>query len=82
MQTHEPVSLPHFDRFLAELTARLEEGRATYGDASFQRSLPEILQELREEFLDVVGWGYFGWRRLVLIEEKLKRLDTEKEGSL
>jgi hypothetical protein len=78
MPFNEPVQLPQFHEFLMELTARLEKGRAAYGDATLNRPLPEIFQELREEFLDVVGWGYFGWRRLVLLEERLKRLEGEE----
>ena len=60
--------LPHFDTFLQELEVRLEKGRKEYGDATLDRPLAEIIDEMKQEFLDVVGWGYFGWLRLCELE--------------
>lgn len=37
--------------------ARLEAGRREYGDKSYDRPPEELLQEIREEIADMVGWS-------------------------
>ena len=59
------------DRFVADVRARLERGRATYGDRSFARDPAELLHEIDEELLDVCGWSFILRERLRGIERAL-----------
>lgn len=55
---------PHsFDEFSKILKLRLKKGYETYGDGSFDRSELELIREIEEELLDVVGWAYILWSR-------------------
>ncbi|MEI9940513.1 MAG: hypothetical protein WDO69_25135 [Pseudomonadota bacterium] len=56
--------LTRFDSFVGEVRARLEAGRAAYGDRSFTRPPAELLGELQQEALDLAGWGFVLWCRL------------------
>ncbi len=49
--------------FAAAVRARLERGRQTYADESFNRDPAELLQELAQEALDLAGWGFVLWVR-------------------
>jgi hypothetical protein len=42
----------------------MEAGRREYGDSSFERPVPELVQELEEELFDVVNWSFIIWHRL------------------
>jgi hypothetical protein len=55
---------------VAEVRARLEAGRATYGDRSFERSPSELLRELEQEALDLAGWGFVLWHRVRALRER------------
>jgi hypothetical protein len=50
--------------FAAEVRARLEQGRADYGDRSFSADPDELLRELQQEALDLAGWGFVLYRRI------------------
>ncbi len=52
------------DEFFGAVNARLEQGAREYHDASFDRPLPELLEELEREALDLAGWGYIVWERI------------------
>lgn len=54
----------HIDRFVARLRARLAAGAREYGDRSFTRPLPELIDEIQQELEDVAGWGLIAWVRL------------------
>lgn len=43
-------------RVVLDVHARLEAGAAEYGEASFDRTLDDLLTEVVEEFRDVIGW--------------------------
>jgi hypothetical protein len=68
-------ALDGFPRFCAELRARLEAGRRHYADQSFDRPLPELAQEIREELLDVAGWAFIAAVRLERLEEAAQRTE-------
>jgi hypothetical protein len=53
--------LPAFE---AAVRARLAQGRAQYGDRSFERSAEELVGELEQEALDLAGWSFVLWCRL------------------
>jgi len=60
-------------RFLSMVRARLEQGRREYGDRSFSRAPTELIGEIEEELLDVVGWS-------AVLFAKVQRLRREGGG--
>jgi len=60
-------------RFLSMVRARLEAGRDEYGDRSFSRAPTELIGEIEEELLDVVGWS-------AVLFAKVQRLRREGGG--
>jgi hypothetical protein len=63
--------------FLALVTKRLHKGDKVYGDVSFERDPTELLGEIEEELLDVVGWAFPLWVRLQKLKVDLKWLETD-----
>lgn len=57
-----------FPEIVAEVRARLEAGKLTYGDDSFERPLAEVVAELRQEALDIIGWGFILCARVKHLE--------------
>ncbi len=49
------------DAFLEQLAARLDQGSRDYGNQSMARSVAAIVDEIRQELLDEVGWTYVLW---------------------
>lgn len=56
--------LNDFPGFVAAVSQRLEKGRDTYGDKSFDKPIGELLVEIEEELLDVCGWSFVLWLKL------------------
>jgi hypothetical protein len=52
--------------FIEAVFGRMDKGRVDYGDASFERPVTDIIEELQQECLDQAGWGFIGWWRLEL----------------
>ena len=52
------------DRYLIRLRARLEAGASEYGDASFDKSTPSLIDEIQQELEDVSGWAFILWAKL------------------
>ncbi len=67
--------LDRFPAFVAEMRAHLERGRAEYRDASFSRPLPELLQEIREELLDVANYAFIAAVRLEALDARAQAAD-------
>jgi hypothetical protein len=67
--------LDEFPRFVAEVHARMEAGRATYGDRSFALQAPRLVSELEAEALDLAGWGFVLWTRLRKLREQTAQLE-------
>jgi len=67
----------HFPEFIKELNKKLHKGYKEYGDNSFNFSPKRLLKELKEETIDICGWGFILWVRLnkleKLYEENTKR---------
>lgn len=63
-----------YDEFTARIRARLDMGRATYGDASFTLPPVALVEEIRQEVLDVAGWAFVMYCRLQALEERVKTL--------
>lgn len=75
--TNTPISdaaIAKFKDFTSAVAARLDAGRKNYGDVSFTMTPERLVGEIREELLDVAGWGFVLWTRLNEIEERLSRL--------
>lgn len=70
--TSDPLDAwPAFEK---AVRARLEQGRATYRDESFERDPAELLVELAQEALDLAGWGFVLWARTQRLAAKLAGL--------
>lgn len=66
-----------YPEFAAAVAARLDRGRTQYGDTSFIRPLPEILEELSQELLDQAGWAFVGWQRIRNLISVLESIERE-----
>lgn len=53
------------EQFVHELRKRLYEGRAQYGDKSFDRPSNKLHQERLEEALDGAGWSFVLWKKFL-----------------
>jgi hypothetical protein len=71
--------LDAFPAFIEAVRARLEAGRAAYGDRSFDRPTAELLGELQQEALDLAGWGFVLFERLRRLEAMAERVDRDAE---
>lgn len=58
--------------FFTQLLGRLSKGEHKHGDRSFERSPVEILGEMRDEALDLAGWGYILWKRIQFSIDQLR----------
>lgn len=71
--TSESAIRKHFPAFARKLKdkavcvvkARLIHGAKTYGDVSFHRELAELFREIELEFIDIPGWSFIAWCRLL-----------------
>ena len=71
----------HFNSFVARLRARMITGAATYGDASFARPAPELVDEIQQELEDVCGWSLLLWIRLEQLKPSVVATDQgETDG--
>jgi len=53
-----PIYTQRWGKVALELLERLRKGHNEYGDASFTKPATTTLQELKEEALDIMGWGF------------------------
>lgn len=58
--------------FFTQFLGRLSKGEHLHGDRSFERSPEEILAEIRDEALDLAGWGYILWKRIQFAIDQLR----------
>lgn len=70
----------HWPRFLAMARERFDAGRQEYGDASFDRPIPELVREIQEECVDQAVWGFISFARLENIEEIVAELESRING--
>ncbi len=70
-----PGRAAHRGRFAERLRARLITGAATYGDASFARPAPELVDEVQQELEDVCGWSLLLWIRLERLKQSVAAAD-------
>jgi len=72
-----PEYRKHFQSFTEDLYARLDQGHKEYGDASFTRSIPDLINEIDQELMDIVGWAFIMRVRLNYIKQLGDVLDKE-----
>jgi hypothetical protein len=65
------AALRRFSIFTKAIHARLENGRPIYGDSSFERQPQELLEEIRQELLDVAGWAFIMYERLNELDQRM-----------
>ena len=65
-------TLARFAEFARAVNARLEAGRASYGDVSFSRHPAVLCGEVEQELLDVCGWAYVLWVRMRALRDALE----------
>lgn len=70
-ETPEPDPLASFPRFASDVRSRLEAGARAYGDKSFSAEPAVLLEEIRQELLDVCGWAFVLATRLEAIAAAL-----------
>lgn len=61
-----------WDEFTSKVYDRMVVGEKEYGDASYSLAAKEVIGELEQEALDIMGWGYFLWKKCKQLEERLK----------
>lgn len=66
-------ALSHRD-FADEVRERMKAGRRTYGDKSFGLPFSMLMDEAKQEAVDLAGWPYMAWRQL------RQRLDALQNG--
>lgn len=69
--------LTQLSRFQRDVATRMRKGQEEYGDRSFRSSPLALIEELKEEVLDIAGWGYVLWKRLDDFERRCAELDWE-----
>lgn len=60
--------------FIRNVFERLDMGRLTYGDDSFDKTPQRLIFEIEQELLDQAGWAFIAWVQLQRTKEKLRRL--------
>ncbi len=81
----EPEYKTHWPQFKEELEARLIQGHKEYGDKSFELSPWDLVGEIQQEVMDIVGWGFILWVRLEKLNAAIGKIqDNSKriEGGL
>ena len=57
-------ALVRFVEFTDRIRQRLQMGKRVYGDSSFDRPLPSLVEQIRPEVLDAAGWAFILYERL------------------
>ncbi len=62
-----------YPAYTRAVRGRLLKGARTYGDSSFARPSPELIDEMAAEALDISGWGFILWTRLQQLRREVAR---------
>ena len=66
--------------FLLDLSQRLDKGRQTYGDSSFNRQFADIAGEIIQEQVDTAGWAWIAWTMCADDDVRRELLEIAVEG--
>lgn len=72
--------LSSWPSFMDGVSARLEAGRAAYGDRSFTLPPERLTVEVEEELLDVAAWSFILWTRVRGLRVMLTAEKAEKDA--
>ena len=78
MTPKSDIAIDMFDRFCYEVRQRLVLGKETYGDSSFEKPLANIVEEIRQEALDLTGWSFILYCRIDELQKNIRQNETNK----
>ena len=81
MSSPKPLWKQWWPQFEEVMKERLQRGHEEYGDNSFDLSPIELMGEIREELLDIVGWGFLLWVRLTELQGEAVHQDIAEESN-
>lgn len=61
--------------YTEEVFSRLDGGRQSYGDSSFECPLMKLATEIQMETTDISGWGFVLWQRVEALKPKIAELE-------
>jgi hypothetical protein len=59
--------------YFEAVRARIMKGAMTYGDRSFSKAPADLIDELKQDALDLAGWGFVLFCRLEAMQEALEQ---------
>lgn len=62
--------------FAEQLLSRLDAGKRTYGDSSFDRPMSRLIVEIQQELEDTANWSFILWARLEQMKQKIAALEA------
>ena len=68
------AAIEMFPEFCARVQQRLESGKRVYGDSSFDRTMEGLVEEIRQEVLDVAGWAVIAYAKLDTVDKMIQQL--------
>ena len=71
----EIVKSDSFQKFLVELEKKMLVGIDEQGES--KHDLVGLAEELKDEALDLAGWGFLAWRKADKFLEKVVELEKE-----
>jgi len=60
-----------WNQFSERVKQRLDQGAESYGNTNFEMSCGDLLSEIEQEALDLMGWTFLFWVRLQKMREAL-----------
>jgi hypothetical protein len=63
-----------FTDMVARVMERIDHAEQEYGNKSLFSPTGDLLKELEEETLDIMGWGFYVWKRVRALREKFERV--------
>lgn len=74
-------ALKMWDAYTESVRKRMEIGKATYGDSSFDKSFLELLAELQGEAEDLAGWGFVLWAKIEALKTHKSLANTIEQSA-
>lgn len=73
--------LHRFPQFAELVRAKLARGQVVFEDRNFSKNAVDLMHEVQEELVDVMGWSFLVWSRLQAMSEALELFGFEPEQS-